>query len=145
MSMLSEQVNKIRTVAKCVYLATDKEVADDIASTLHQAADTIEALSTKLSATNGGGWIACEDRLPEVGQIVIVCQSFREIHGNPGTSTSIGQYLGSDDNLQHWRFISYRVNIYEKLTDAYMVDNYQIIGDNEYVISWHPLPEPYHL
>lgn len=50
MSMLSEQVNKIRKVAKCVYLATDKEAADDIASTLNQAADTIEALSAKLAA-----------------------------------------------------------------------------------------------
>lgn len=68
MSMLSEQVNKIRKVAKCVYLAADKEISDDIASTLNQAADTIEALSAKLEAANmdnGGGWIACEDRLPE--------------------------------------------------------------------------------
>lgn len=52
MSMLSEQVNKIRKVAKCVYLATDKEVADNIADTLNQDADTIEALSTKASAEN---------------------------------------------------------------------------------------------
>lgn len=92
----------------------------------------------------GGGWISCEDRLPKIGQIVIVYQSFREIHGNPGTSTSIGQYLGSDDdNVPNWRFISYRANIHERLVSAYMVDNWQIIGNNEYVIAWQPLPEPY--
>ena len=50
MSMISKQVKKIRKVAKCVYLAADKEVADDIANTLNQAADTIEALSAKLQA-----------------------------------------------------------------------------------------------
>lgn len=80
MSMLSEQINKIRKVAKCVYLSTDKEVADDIASTLNQAADTIEALSAKLQAANmersdryyGGGWIACENRLPNKDDTVLI-------------------------------------------------------------------------
>lgn len=75
MSMISEQINKIRKVAKCVYLAADKEVADDIASTLNQAADTIETLFEKLQSVNmenGGGWIACEDRLPEEGKEVLV-------------------------------------------------------------------------
>lgn len=52
MSILSEQINKIRKVAKCVYLAMDKEAADDIAGTLNQAADTIEALSAKVAAAN---------------------------------------------------------------------------------------------
>lgn len=35
MSMISERVNKIRKVAKRVYLFTDKEVADDISRTLN--------------------------------------------------------------------------------------------------------------
>lgn len=48
MSMIEQQLNKIRKVANCVYLATDKEVAGDIASTLNQAADTIETLSAKM-------------------------------------------------------------------------------------------------
>lgn len=140
---ISEQVKKL------MELADDMEKYVGIRPKPHilrESADAIESLSEKMQAANtenGCGWIACKDRLPEVGQIVIVCQSYREIHGNPGTSTSIGQYLGSYDNLPHWRFISYMADIYEKLTDAYMVDNYQIIGDNEYVISWKPLPEHY--
>ena len=117
MSMISEQINKIRKVAKCVYLTTDKEVADDISGTLNQAADTIEILSAKLQAVNMersnrycgeekeliesmmveiencynrttelterarkylnktdycGGWIACEDRLPDTDDTVLI-------------------------------------------------------------------------
>lgn len=86
-------------------------------------------------------WISCEDRLPEVGQIVIVYQSFRGIHGNSETHISIGQYLGNGNDLPHWRFISYMVNIYGELTYASIADNWQ--GDSEYVISWRTLPEPY--
>lgn len=69
MSMLSEQVNQLKEEAK--WLEKDQEKR--LASILRQAADTIEALSAKLQAANmersdryyGGGWIACEDRLPE--------------------------------------------------------------------------------
>lgn len=79
MSMIEQQLKEIRKVTKSIYLSADKEVAGDIASTLSQAADTIEALSAKLAAANmerseryyGGGWIVCEDRLPEDGQKVL--------------------------------------------------------------------------
>lgn len=77
MNMLLEQVNKIRKVAKYVYLTTDKEVADNIASTLRQAADTIEALSTKLGE-NGDGWIMCDkDNLPD--EEVLCCDKYGEM------------------------------------------------------------------
>ena len=64
MSMISEQVKELRIAA--VY----KE--HSLKMLLEQAADTIESLSAKLAAVNmerpdryyGGGWIACEDRLP---------------------------------------------------------------------------------
>lgn len=47
---------------------------------MKQAADTIETLSAKLQEANmessdryyGGGWISCEDRLPEEGKEVLV-------------------------------------------------------------------------
>lgn len=52
MGMLSEQINKIRKVAKSVSSATDKEVSDDISRILNEAADTIESLSAKLQAEN---------------------------------------------------------------------------------------------
>lgn len=80
MSMISEQVNKIRKATKCVYLAADKEVADDIVSTLKQAAETIEALSAKLQAANmenGGGWILCNERIPKSDENVLICFDFK--------------------------------------------------------------------
>lgn len=64
MSMIENQLNKIRKVAKSVYLATEKEVADDLQATLNQAADTIETLSNM-------GWISCSERLPEVTKFLI--------------------------------------------------------------------------
>lgn len=47
----------------------------------NEAADTIESLSTKPQEVNmersaadcGGGWIPCENRLPEIGKPVLVC------------------------------------------------------------------------
>ena len=68
MSMISEQVKKLRIAA--VYEEHSLKIL------LEQAADTIEALSAKLAAANmersdryyGGGWIACEDRLPELNE-----------------------------------------------------------------------------
>lgn len=158
MSMLSEQVNKIRKVAKCVYLATDKEVSDDIASTLKQAADTIEALSAKLAAANmersdryygggkklieemaeeiencygretelsdrareyllkadySGGWIACEDRLPEESSDYLITDE-------DGNSTCA--YYSKNRNA--WCGI-------EEGCIAF------------YPVAWQPLPEPY--
>lgn len=65
MSMLSEQVNQLKEKAK--WLEKDQEKR--LASILHQAADTIEALSAKLTAANmgrsAGRWIPCSERLPE--------------------------------------------------------------------------------
>lgn len=58
MSMISEQVKELRRKTKRIGFT-------GIGVMLMQAADTIEALSAKLQADNGGGWIACEDRLPE--------------------------------------------------------------------------------
>ena len=77
MSMLSEQVNQLKEEVK--WLEKDQEKR--LASILYQAADTIEALSAKLDAANmersdryyGGGWIACEDKLPEIRNPVLIC------------------------------------------------------------------------
>lgn len=65
MSMISEQVNELRE-----YSCNNCDYGARLAK---KAADTIEALFAKLQAANmersdryySGGWIACEDRLPE--------------------------------------------------------------------------------
>lgn len=74
---ISEQVKELRELAdgKIHYCEWQKS------EILNQAIDTIEALSEKLAAANmersdryyGGGWIACEDRLPEIRKPVLIC------------------------------------------------------------------------
>lgn len=74
MSMISKQVKELREVAE-MYDGLD---GGDI---LREAADTIEALSAKVAEANmerseryySGGWILCEDRLPEIGKPVLIC------------------------------------------------------------------------
>lgn len=122
MSMLSERVNKIRKVAKCVYLAADKEVSEDIASTLNQAADTIEALSEKLAAANFGGWIAVEDKLPP------------QPKENPiFEGKTLELYLVSTKNTDY----AFRAFWNGK----FFADGFRKLQNVE---AWQPLPEPYH-
>lgn len=78
MSMISVLTEKLRE------LENDPEIdcygIRELNNICAQAADTIEALSAKLAAANmersdryySGGWIACEDRLPEEGKEVLV-------------------------------------------------------------------------
>lgn len=77
MSMISEQVKYLREFG-C--FGTVKQ-------TMSEAADTIESLSAKLEAANGGGWIPCSERLPEENQNVIACF----VHG---TVTELAFYNG---------------------------------------------------
>lgn len=72
MSMISELIKNLRWYGSYADRA-EKDL-------MYEAADTIEALSAKLQAANmerpdryyGGGWIACEDRLPEECADVLV-------------------------------------------------------------------------
>lgn len=65
MSMISELIKNLRWYGSYADSA-EKDL-------MYEAADTIEALSAKLAAANmerseryyGGGWIACEDKLPD--------------------------------------------------------------------------------
>lgn len=78
MSMISEQVKELRIVAE-TYRQIGKELS---AEYLSKAADTIEALSAKLQAANvenGGGWILCEDRLPDNFEVVLVFTEEKQI------------------------------------------------------------------
>lgn len=73
MSMISEQVKELRELSETFE-------GKRLGRIIGQAADTIEALSAKLTAANmersdryyGGGWIACEDRLPNKYDTVLI-------------------------------------------------------------------------
>lgn len=82
MSMISEQINKLREAVK----SYRPYVPYYVIGLLHNAADTIEVLSAKLAAANmersaedcGGGWTQCESgKLP--GKEVICCDVCGEI------------------------------------------------------------------
>lgn len=69
MSMISEQIKKLRDLAELCASTSDHMMA----KYLNDAADTIEELSAKLQAANmerssqyyNGGWIPVSERLPE--------------------------------------------------------------------------------
>lgn len=130
MSMISEQVKKLREFSKYYsktgfgFYRTDR--------ILKEAADTIEALSAKLSAANmerseryyGGGWIACEDRLPEDETKVLVW-------------------------FEYFRYGEYN-RLFQTIGISYMYDGKWsgfVNGESGWnelrIIAWQPLPQPY--
>lgn len=82
MSMLSEQVKELRkmSIRQRNNAKVSEKVFFEIENALSEAADTIEALSAKLSVENmersdryyGGGWISVKKRLPEPAVDVLV-------------------------------------------------------------------------
>lgn len=115
MSMINEQVRRMRTMADIIQ-------HNGIKLLLTEAADTIEALSVKLAETNmersdryyGGGWIACSERLPEIGNKTYLV-TYRTMTGKLHVRDCFyGSFIGS------W--------------------SKKIGGE---VIAWCELPEPY--
>lgn len=123
MSMISEQVKELRIVSE-TYRQIGKELS---AEYLSKAADTIEALSEKLQAANmnnGGGWILCEDRLPEDKINVLVWfeyfryGEYNRLFQTIGISyTFNGEWSGFINGSSGWNQLS--------------------------ILAWQPLPEPY--
>lgn len=119
MSMISEQINKLREAVK----SYRPYVPYYVIGLLHNAADTIEALSAKLADMErsaedcGDGWIYCGDgnNLPEIERDIIL------------STRSLDVYKG------------YRAN-----TEGYFYaegEGYILCED---VLAWMPQPEPYH-
>lgn len=116
MSLISEQVKELRDVAE--YGAT----FDVVKKTLLEAADTIEALSAKLSAANmerseryyGGGWVSVNDRLPEEDESVLV--SFEEWSGKTAFLNDDGEWIESStgnpilDFVTAWQYLPPKYN-----------------------------------
>lgn len=110
MSMISEQINKLREAVK----SYRPYVPYYVIGLLHNAADTIESLSAKLADMDrsaedcGGGWIPCKDRLPEIEQTVLlslrsldVCVGFRA--NTEGYFYSEGEGYALYENVLAWR------------------------------------------
>lgn len=121
MSMISEQVKNLREIADRV----KKDNYLMVARILNEAADTIEALSEKLSAKNmerstshyGGEWISCSERLPEEDKDVLIYTSY----------DGVDMAYISDEN---WRYTR--------------GDEFINTVENANILAWQPLPEPYH-
>lgn len=114
---ISEQVKEIRNMISVLH-DEKRYAAEEI---VRQAAGTIEALSAKLAVANmgrsdryyGGGWILCEDRLPEkIGRYYIVSVK---------SEVSDLEYT--------------RPSLYDKDGFATRID--------EKPVAWQPLPKPY--
>lgn len=127
MSMISEQVKHLLEIAdRTQNEAFFCEWYRDYAKDLRQAADTIEALSAKLQATNMeqstmecDRWIPCSERLPEENEVVIL--TFRN---------SAGLHVGE---------ATYKKKMFFYVTDTgfgYYEEVYKS------PIAWQPLPKP---
>ena len=121
MSLTSKQIAELRAYAKGKKGELAKLIAD--------SADTIEMLSTKLSAANmerssqyyHGGWIPCGERLPEEEQTVLVTCSDGGVYIYDRLNACDYEY----DDMRFWE------------------DNMGCYQPREDVIAWMPLPEPY--
>lgn len=120
---ISEQVKELRELAECYY----SEIRHH-ASTITNAADTIEALSAKLQAANienGSGWIACEDRLPDEDNVKVIVSAIWD-----------GYEYTTESYFYHGRFYN---KPYYQISAGKIQESYT--GDK--VVAWQPLPEPY--
>lgn len=123
MGMVNEQVKKLRDGSDVYKVGGFPEVS----KLLQNAADTIEALAAKPAVAdmeNGGGWISCEERLPEDGVDVLVWYEYFRYgdYNRLFQTTEIsfahnGKWSGFVNGQSGWNQLS--------------------------IIAWQPLPEPY--
>ena len=141
MSTISELTEKLRDYANG---SLQYFLPKYICESLNQAADTIEELSAKLSATQmerssqyyHGGWIPCEERMPEEQN-----NMFAKWYGT-------GKWLdgmwksNSDDVLVTFELEDGK----EKVSIGHTRDGKWNTGEHFFknkVIAWRPLPEPF--
>lgn len=110
MSMISEQVRRLREFAKTLKYADEYNLVND-------AAESINELSKKLhnsqmersSQYYNGGWIPVSERTPDVGSEVLVCFDFkgkRSVHISHFYGD--GEFHGLDDEYLTWEGRKYR-------------------------------------
>ncbi len=128
-------MNEIENLAKGLR-AIAKEKSDvlnglhDMIDALNFTAGQIEKLSAKLQVANmenGGGWIACEDRLPEDGQKVLATHE-----GGLNPERQVIEHIFKDGQFTlNW-------DMETEIGSPTFGRRY--MGE---VIAWMPKPEPY--
>lgn len=125
MSMTTELIKEIRSCVEYIDAVSAEEInTPEVTKTLQKAADAIEELSAKLHASQmerssqyyHGGWIPCEERLPEDrDNVVVTCF----VHEKWCAAT--GYHNGFN----------------------WVVSAYNRVWDDLDVLAWRPLPKPY--
>lgn len=123
MSLTSNQIDELRAYAK--------GRKGELAKLINDAADTIEVLSAKLHASQmerssqyyHGGWIPCQECLPEENGLYLVTVN------TPNRQVRIYEYAPWEmsEERKYW------------INDC---DNHSHVF-NHFVKAWMPLPEPY--
>ncbi len=126
MSMISEQIKHLRSLQEAMRLDKklgrvkyDDSFLENRIKIIDDAIDTIKTLSAKIRANNfNNSWIKCEDRLPEIGQMVL-CQC-KNRHGE----IFVGIYKDKD-RYKDSPYFDWKQNGFPS------------------VIAWQPLPEKF--
>ena len=58
--MNKEEIQSLKNAAKCVHIAVQSQVADDLADKINKAADTIERLQELVTWMTGCGYDFCQ-------------------------------------------------------------------------------------
>ena len=137
MSVISKQIEELRNMAEKwrnpICGAKPYKMCGE-------AADTIEALSEKVRADNlHGGWIPCEERLPERSYTKLFYITVRLDDGRIVTLVARWSAWGgvshkeSYDAFDCWKDVMINGSTYRMAQPI----------PKEKVIAWMPLPEPY--
>lgn len=153
MSLTSKQIDELRAYAK------DRK--GELAKLINDAADTIEMLSAKLHASQmerssqyyHGGWIPCQERLPETGERVLITCEIRGLYGRKSRYVCKGYHVNryEMESDGDWDEGS---DEYKEDDDKYYVlegwyetihnwGDYGSVFIDDFVLAWMPLPEPY--
>lgn len=94
-----------------------------------------------LSLLRQGGqqWISVEDRLPDIGSIVLIRQLYSWENNEDGAEITIGRLRPTPKGEKpYWEFQYYRPDFRK----GSIMDNDIICPGSEYITHWMPLPEP---
>ena len=136
MSLTTKQINELRAYAK------DRK--GELAKLIADAADTIEVLSAKLHASQmerssqyyHGGWIPCQERLPEEDGDYLV------LYYTPSAYKPYYTYDVTSFANDLYRIDKYDFSDKKEQKGWYYCDQeYGFCEDNS-VYAWMPLPEP---